>query len=159
MRYGQKAIDHLERGIHNRNDVIELYRLANLYYQMGRIQATGLSNDNEAISWFTTAIPLFQQVEPHLDDYEQPRLGEIYVSIGVSYWNIGEKEYALKISEYGIEKLVEAVEQKIVPEKILSIPYENLSAMYEKTGHKEKAENYYILSKSVSGGGTGSSVK
>ncbi|MDR1494013.1 MAG: hypothetical protein LBT05_15025 [Planctomycetaceae bacterium] len=159
MKYGQKAIEYLERGIRNRNDVIELYRLANIYYQMGRIQATGLSNDSGAIRWFTKAIPLFQQVESRLDDYEQPRLGEIYASIGVSYWNVDEKEYALKISEYGIDKLERAVEQKLIPEKILAVPYENLSAMYEKIGRKEEAENYYIRSKSVSRGGTGSSIR
>ncbi|MDR1383236.1 MAG: hypothetical protein LBJ67_05230 [Planctomycetaceae bacterium] len=159
MKYGQKAVEHLERGMRNRNDVIELYHLANVYYQVGRIQAAGFANDDGAITWFTKAIPLFQQVEPRLDDYEQPRLGEIYVSIGVSYWNIDEKEYALKISEYGIGKLQQAVEQKLVPEKILAIPYENLSAMYEEVGRKEDAKNYYILSKSVSNGGTGSSIR
>ena len=157
MHYGNKALQYFERYFTNNDNVTELYRLGSLYYQLGRLEASGLTKQppvqadkkthGNAVPWFAKSIEVFQNIEASLDEYEQPVLGEIYVSIGVSYWMIGEKDYALQISEYGIGKLERAVDNELLDERVLATPYENLSTMYKNMGRLEEAENYYILSK------------
>ncbi len=157
LQYAKKAVGYFERNLDEDGDVANLYRLANLYYQLGRLEASGLASrppvqpdkksHTRAANWFGKAIPLFQRIEASLDEYEQPVLGEMYVSIGVSYWAVGERDYALQITEYGVGKLENAVDGELIAEKVLEKPYENLSTMYKSLGRTDEAENYYILSR------------
>ena len=157
LQYAKKAIQYFERHVNDSDDVTDTYRLANLYYQIGTLEASGRASrppvqpDKKAhiraAGWFAKAIPLFQQIETALSKYEQPVLGQMYINIGTSYWEVGEKNYAIQITEYGIGKLENAVEDKLVEDKVLATPYTNLSKMYEKMGRSDEAENYYLLSK------------
>ena len=172
IQYARKAIDYYERNTIDSDDVENLYRLANLYYQIGMLEASGQASRPpvpksktthiRAAGWFAKAIRLFQQIESSLDVYEQPVLGEMYVSIGATYWAVDQREYALQITEYGVEMLLDAVDNKLYAEKDLARPYQNLSTMYEAMGRSEEAENYYILSRQAAQnitGGTGSTRK
>jgi len=153
MQYATKAVQMLERNLNDDNDIETMYRLANLYYQIGSLEASGLAGQapekpdkksySRAAGWFAKAIPLFQQIETSLDDQEQPYLGEMYVSIGATYWTLGEKDYALQITEYGVEKLEDAVADNLYPEKNLATPYNNLSKMYGVMGRTEEGELYH----------------
>ena len=157
QQYGKKAVGFFERHLNENDDVINLYRLANLYYQLGRLDATGAIDrktttsdkaaHTRAIAWFAKSIPLFQLIEASLDENEKPFLGKMYADIGFSYWAVAEREYAVQITEYGIGKLEEAVDAELITEDVLAIPYENLSSMYKAMGRLEEAENYYIRSK------------
>ena len=157
MQYAVKAVEMLERSSTDGNDIESMYRQANLYYQIGTLEASGQAGQTavkpdrkaytRAAGWFAKAIPLFQQIEASLDDYEQPFLGEMYVSIGATYWKLGEKDYALQITEYGVEKLEDAVANHLYTEKNLATPYKNLSTMYEATGRTEEGEEYHRRSK------------
>ena len=157
QQYGKKAVGFFEQYLDENDDVINLYRLANLYYQLGRLDATGAidrktttsdkADHMRAVAWFAKSIPLFQLIEASLDENEKPFLGKMYADIGFSYWAIAEREYAVQITEYGIGKLEEAVDAELVTEDVLAIPYENLSSMYKAMGRLEEAENYYIRSK------------
>ncbi|MCL2117098.1 MAG: hypothetical protein FWH27_01600 [Planctomycetaceae bacterium] len=156
-QYAKKAIQYFERNLSDNDDVASIYRLANLYYQLGTLEASGQASrppvkpdkkaHARAAGWFAKAIPLFQQIEASLDQYEQPVLGQMYVSIGVTYWEVGEKSYAVQITEYGVGKLEDAVDNELIAGKILATPYINLSNMYEEMGRKDEAESYYLLSK------------
>ena len=157
LQYSKKAIQYLERYSNDSDDTENIYRLANLYYQIGTLEAQGRASrppvppDKKAhiraTGWFAKAIPLFQQIEEFLGRYEQPVLGQMYVSIGVSYWEVGAKDYAVQITEYGVSKLVDAVDNELISDKILATPYTNLSNMYETMGRSDEAEAYYLLSK------------
>ena len=154
-QYARQAIDYFERHLADIDNIEDVYRLANLYYQIGTLEASGqasrppvpksVATHTRATTWFAKAIRLFQQIEASLDVYEQPVLGEMYVSIGATYWAVDKKEYALQITEYGVEMLLDAVDNKLYTEKDLSTPYLNLSTMYKEMGRTEEAENYYIL--------------
>ncbi|MCL2347974.1 MAG: hypothetical protein FWC50_06880 [Planctomycetaceae bacterium] len=148
---GKIAADYLERGTENSANPVDIYQLARLYFRLGAIQANGMGNHREAVKWFEKAIPLFQKVDRIFAAEEQPKLGEMYVSIGISYWEIGEQEYAIQISEYGVAKLEKAVENGLLKEKALAVPYGNLSVMYRKVGRDSDAEDYYLLSKQLKG--------
>ena len=154
MRYAMKAIPIFESRLNDIDDIESMYRLANLYYQIGTLEASSgpagrtlVKPDKKACTraagWFAKAIPLFQQIEASLDEYEQPFLGEMYVSIGTTYWILGEKDYALQITEYGVEKLEDAVAGDLYAEKSLATPYKNLSTMYEDMGRTDEGELYH----------------
>ena len=160
MQYAMKVVQIFERNFNDFNDIDSMYRLANLYYQIGTLEASGqavrppVKPDKKAYAraagWFAKAIPLFQQIEASLDENEQPFLGEMYVSIGATYWTLGEKDYALRITEYGVEKLEEAVAGNLYSEKNLATPYKNLSTMYEALGRTDEGELYHRRSKQAS---------
>ena len=160
MQYAVKATQMFERNLNNADDVENMYRLANLYYQIGMLEASGQTGRTlvkpdkksytRAAGWFAKAIPLFQQIEESLDEYEQPFLGEMYVSIGATYWTLGEKDYALQITEYGVEKLEDAVVGNLYPEKNLARPYKNLSQMYGDMGRVDDGELYHRRSQQAS---------
>jgi len=160
MQYAMKVVPMFERNLNDGNDIESIYRLANLYYQIGTLEASGQAvrppakpdkkSYTRAAGWFAKAIPLFQQIEASLDEYEQPALGEMYVSIGVTYWALGEKNYALQITEYGVEKLEDAVTVNLYSEKNLVTPYKNLSTMYEALGRTEEGELYHVRAKQAS---------
>jgi hypothetical protein len=73
------------------------------------------------------------------------------VSIGVSYWQIGEKERALALTQKGVNLVEEAVNAGVLSRTTLSVPYGNLATMYEKVGETTSAAKYANLAKSASG--------
>ena len=157
LLYAKKAIQYFERHANETDDIINLYRLANLYFQMGTLEASGQASrppvkpDKKshirAAGWYAKAIPLFQQIEASLGKYEQPVLGQMYVSMGFTYWEVDQKDYAVQITEYGVGKLENAVDNGLISAKVLAAPYTNLSNMYENMGRSDEAEAYYLLSK------------
>jgi tetratricopeptide (TPR) repeat protein len=160
MQYVQKAMTYFERNLNDSDDIESIYRLASLYYQLGTIEASGRASrppvqpdkkaHARAAGWFAKAIPLFQKIEGSLGDYEQHILGQMYVSIGVSYWEVGTKDardYALQITEYGIGKLQDAFDNGIIQGTLLATPYANYSNMLETMGQSDLAQSYYLLSK------------
>ena len=157
LLYAKKAIQYFERHAKDSDDIANIYRQANLYFQLGTLEASGQASrppakpDKKAhvraAGWFAKAIPLFQQIETHLGRYEQPVLGQMYVSIGFTYWEVGERDYAVQITEYGISKLESAVDSELISVKVLATPYTNLSNMYENVGRSDEAEAYYLLAK------------
>jgi hypothetical protein len=73
------------------------------------------------------------------------------VSIGVCYWQIGEKKRALELTQKGVNLVEDAVEAGVLARTTLSVPYGNLATMYEKVGETSSAAKYANLAKSASG--------
>jgi tetratricopeptide (TPR) repeat protein len=149
VKYGELAYRCLDTARSEKENVADLYRIARVCFRVGGIQAMQ-KNHSEAVKWYGTAIPYFQKVEPQLSKTDQPRLGEIYISIGVSYWEVGEKEYAIQISEYGVGKLEEAVDTGLLKKESLVAPYDNLALMYRGLEQYSEADDYEQKARSFS---------
>ena len=73
------------------------------------------------------------------------------VSMGVSYWQIGEKNRALSLTQNGVSLVEAAVEAGILARSTLGVPYGNLATMYQKLGETANAAKYSELAKGITG--------
>lgn len=139
LKFGQLAIDYLERSSTHREQAEE-YLLARLYFRMGAIHAVGKQDHKVAVEWFEKAAPAFGRVVNQIGPSESARLGETYVSMGVSYWETGERRKAVQLTEEGIGLIEQMVQKGAMDSASLEIPYSNLATMHRMLGQNRQAE-------------------
>ncbi len=149
LKYGESTVDFMEQGIEGRTGEADYYALARLYFRLGAIHAIGLKNHKAAIVWFDRTKPVFKDILRNIGPEESGRIGEMLVSMGVSYWETDQKEEAVRLSELGLTKIKAAVDRKHLESISLLIPYSNLATMYEKLDDSEKAAQYTRLAARV----------
>ena len=142
LKTGQSAIALLEQGKEDHTQPTDAHLLARLYFRLGTIYAVSKSNHGNAIGWFDKALPLFQEAADSVAPHEVSRLGETLVSMGVSYWEVGDRDRGLELTETGVKLIEAAVEGKFVEKTVLEVPYSNLATMHRQLGETEKAEEY-----------------
>jgi tetratricopeptide (TPR) repeat protein len=146
LKHGERAIEYFEQGRSlNPDSLADAYLLGRLYFRLGAIHSIGNDNHRAAITWFEKAIPLFEQASARMSPTEHGRLGETYVSMGVSYWSVGQQENALKYTEKGVTLIEKGVDSGAVAKAALEVPYSNLSTMHRELGHEQKAEEFLTL--------------
>ncbi len=114
--------------------------IGNFYFRAGVILAVHKKEHAAATHWYDLA--LSHLTSPQIDSVMIERRGESLVSMGVSYWETGSREQGVALSEQGMRLLEEAVAQKLVPEKKLIVPLENLAQMYRQLGDSQKSAQY-----------------
>ena len=70
------------------------------------------------------------------------RLGESYVSMAVSYWQVDRRQEALDLCRRGIDCMVSAVDAKLLDEPALALAYDNIAKMYAEEGEEERSRTY-----------------
>jgi hypothetical protein len=78
--------------------------------------------------------------------------GEELVSMGVTYWQIGEKDRALDLTLNGATLTQQSVDRGVLPKTSLAVPYGNLATMYKQLGQVGDAAKYAELAR-VAGAG------
>jgi hypothetical protein len=76
-------------------------------------------------------------------------LGEMLVSMGVSYWSVDLKQKGLELTALGTDLVKQAVDQGTVAADSLVVPYGNLSSMHAELGHPEKAREINITAEKL----------
>jgi tetratricopeptide (TPR) repeat protein len=142
LKYGEWAIEYLEQGEQGKRSPATSYLLGRLYFRLGAIHAIRDENHRAAITWFDKALPLLEGQAPNEALADQGRHGETFVSMGVSYWEAGEREKAVQVTQRGLELMEQAVKQGTLDRSALAIPYSNLASMNRQLGQKEKAEQF-----------------
>lgn len=142
LKYAEKAAEYLTKANEVKNSSASAFLLGRLYYRIGSIHATREKDHRVAITWFDKAIPLLER--PSAEDLaaDLGRHGESFVSMGVSYWEAGQRQKAITLSERGIRWMEQAVKQDLLQKSALAIPYNNLAAMHRKVGSNDKADRY-----------------
>jgi hypothetical protein len=120
-----------------------------LYFQMGAIYAVHKLDHAKAIQWYEKAAPLLTAPRPASELYAPRREGEMLVSMGVSYWQVGHQAQALELTQTGVGLVEAAVESGVLAKSTLAVPYGNLATMYEQMGENTNAAKYQNLAKSV----------
>ena len=143
LKYGEPTVDMIELGIEGRTSEADYYLLSRLYFRLGAIHAIGMNNHRAAIVWFDRTLPIFDDILPGLGPEETGRVGEMLVSMGVSYWHTDQKNESIRLSELGLKKIKAAVDKGYLEMTALLIPYSNLSTMWSKLDDHEKADKYY----------------
>jgi hypothetical protein len=121
--------------------------LGRLYFRLGAIHAVGEQDHTAAIQWFEKAIPVFDRCVVHLAQTELGRLGETFVSIGVSFWENDDKDRAVQLTQRGVELMERAVQEGTLQQSALEIPYGNLATMARSMGKTDEADRYLLEAK------------
>jgi tetratricopeptide (TPR) repeat protein len=152
MQYGNKAVELLAAGAASRQAVHTSEQLIGLlYFQIGAVQAVHQLDHVKAAQWYDKAEPLLAGPRPKSELYAPRREGEMLVSMGVTYWQLGEQNRALTLTQNGVNLVESAVEAGILGKSTLGVPYGNLATMYQKLGENSNAAKYSELAKTVAG--------
>jgi tetratricopeptide (TPR) repeat protein len=152
LRFGQLAIENLADGAAKRQAVYDSEQLVGeLYFHIGVVHAVQKQDHKTAAQWYDKALPLLAAPRPTSTLLAPQHDGEELVSMGVTYWQIGEKDHAIDLTLNGVELVVKAVEGGSLPKTALAVPYGNLATMYEQLGEKEDAAKYAELARSTGG--------
>jgi tetratricopeptide (TPR) repeat protein len=150
LQYGQKAVDCLAAGAASRQAVHSSEQLVGqLYFQMGAVYAVHELDHKQAVTWYNKAVELLNGPRPVSELYSPRREGEMLVSMGVTYWQLGEQARALQLTQSGVNLVEMAVEDGILGKNVLAVPYGNLAAMYKQIGESSSAAKYSNLAKSA----------
>jgi tetratricopeptide (TPR) repeat protein len=141
LRYGQLAADYLEKGSPQPMPPQSAFLLGRLYFHLGAIHAVGDKNHRLAAAWFDKALPLLEKT-PTEQIADPGRHGESLVSMGVSYWEIGQHKKALELTEEGLTLMEQAVKDGLLPHSTLNVPYGNLAWMHRQLGDTERAAHF-----------------
>ena len=133
----------LERGAEQRElTTDERQRMGELMFRIGILHSLQRGDHATAVTWFDRALPLWEQDDPLTCSRELGRLGESYVSMAISYWQVERREDALEVSRRGVELMVAAVDRRQLEERALAVAYGNLSTMYAEQGDEQQSRNY-----------------
>jgi tetratricopeptide (TPR) repeat protein len=151
LKNGQLAIDNLAVGASSRQAVHSSEQMVGqLYFQMGAIYAVHKLDHTKAVQWYDKAAPLLTGKRPASELYAPRREGEMLVSMGVSYWQLGNQTKALDLTQTGVSIVEAAVESGVLAKSTLAVPYGNLATMYQQMGENTNAAKYADLAKSAS---------
>ncbi|WP_347244306.1 tetratricopeptide repeat protein [Thermogutta sp.] len=142
LQYGQQAIQALEAGLAGHTpSAMDHYLMGRLYFRMGAIFAIQQKKHAEATPYYDKALEHLEAAAGQLDEATTGRLGETYVSMGVSYWETGQKDRAVQLTEKGVQLMEKAVGARRLPESALTVPHSNLKTMREALSRTARAEN------------------
>ena len=134
---------YLEEGAKGRRENPEdVFRLGSIYYRVGAMHAVRRNDHKTAVIWYEKAFPLLDRPIPPTQHAQQGHYGEWLVSMGISYWEVGQRKVALDLTDAGMQHIEEAVHQSLIEPKSLTVPYNNLAAMHQVLGHTQEARNF-----------------
>ncbi len=134
---------YLERGgEHRQLTDKERKHVGDLLFRIGIMHSLQRGDHATAVTWFDRVIPMWEG-NPRLDrDREVGQLGESYVSMAISYWQVDRRDDAMALSRRGVELMVAAVDAKLLEERSLAVAYGNLSTMYAEQGDDTQSQTY-----------------
>lgn len=134
---------YLERGGEHRELASqERKHVGDILFRIGILHSLQRGDHATAVTWFDRTIPLWTDNERFEADGDLGRLGESYVSMAISYWQVDRRDDALELGRRGVDLMVKAVDAGQLEERALAVAYGNLSTMYAEQGDDEKSRNY-----------------
>jgi|GEM_PF-545860 len=139
LKYGRQAVELLEQANQQKApNAPDRYLLGRLYFRLGSLHAIGSGDHRQAVVWFDKAVPVFYQCAADLTETERGRLGETLVSMGVSYWETGQRQRAQQLTQQGMEYMQQAVEAGLMDASALHVPKANLATMLRHSGSEAR---------------------
>jgi tetratricopeptide (TPR) repeat protein len=134
---------YLERGgEHRQLTDKERKNAGDLLFRIGIMHSLQRGDHATAVTWFDRVIPMWEG-NPRLErDREAGHLGESYVSMAISYWQVDRRDDAMALSRRGVDLMVAAVDSKQLEERSLAVAYGNLSTMYAEQGDETQSQTY-----------------
>lgn len=143
LEYGRRAIDELDLvGDAPVVDADDGSLVGWVCFQIGAVHAVHRQDHDTAVRWFEKAAPTLIQTAPLVALFAPTRQGDALISMGVSYWEIGQKEKAIELTQLGADLLEEAVQRGVADRAALAVPYGNLATMHEAIGAADEARRF-----------------
>ena len=127
------------------------YLMGRLYFQIGAVHAVHYEDHVTACQWYDEAVDRLLNPVPVTTMAAPQQHGDALVSMGVSYWNQGDRQRAIEVTESGVELIEQAVSSGLLEDETLVVSYNNLAAMHEAQGETEPAARYERLAKQITG--------
>ena len=148
---------YLERGAEQRElSANEKRNIGDLMFRVGILHSLQKGDHATAVIWFDKAVPLWEKNLSFETDGQSGRLGESFVSMAISYWQMDRREDAVSISRKGVDLMVKAIDNNQLEERSLSVAYGNLATMYAEEGDEEKSQTYAEMASRAEATGTAS---
>ncbi|MGA2616247.1 MAG: hypothetical protein ABSF26_01480 [Thermoguttaceae bacterium] len=151
LRYGQLAVRYLEQSGRQDRAATNSYLLGRLYFRLGAICVLGHNDHAAAVVWFEKAVLLLGKSPPPEARQDMGRLGDTFVSMGVSYWAAGRREKALALTQHGAKLIEEAVHRGTYERAALAVPYANLATMHRSLGDRQQADRMEEMASQIKG--------
>ena len=116
--------------------------VGDLLFRIGIMHSLQRGDHATAVSWFDRVVPMWDDNPRMNDAREAGRLGESYISMAISYWQVDRRDDAMALSRRGVDLMVAAVDAKQLEERALAVAYGNLSTMYAEEGDDVKSQTY-----------------
>jgi len=146
LAVGERAIQRLEQGGADKKQSLSYsYLLGRVYFRLGAIEAIGRNDHRAAVAWYGKAVPMLSRALPQEALADLGRHGETFVSMGVSYWETGEKDKAMDLTRRGVALMEQAVKNGSAEPTILTIPYGNLATMHKAMGQEGEAKQFAAM--------------
>ncbi len=146
---------YLERGAEQRElTAAERRNFGELMFRIGIMHSLQRGDHATAVTWFDRVIPLWEEGGAVEGDPDPGKVGESYVSMAISYWQVERREDALALSRRGVDLMVAAVDRKELDERALAVAYGNLSTMYAEEGDETQSRTYAEMASRAEATGT-----
>jgi hypothetical protein len=119
--------------------------MGQIMFLTGSLAAVTAGDHAEAVRWFDKAATLLQDRTAETPAMDVVNYGELFVSMGVSYWETGAQQQAVELTQMGVESLRQDVQSGRLPATTLTIPYGNLAAMHGQLGNTAEAKRFSDL--------------
>ena len=116
--------------------------MGDLMFRIGILHSLQNGAHATAVTWFDKVVPLWENNACFTKPGDMGRLGESFVSMAISYWQVDRRDDAMDLSRTGVDLMVEAVDRQQLEERSLAVAYGNLSTMYAEEGNDEKSRTY-----------------
>ena len=115
-----------------------------LYFLAGSIYAAQGRRSCRSGEVVRQGLPTFDDERlVHLVD--SSAFGDLFVSMGVSYWESGDRDKAIELTQAGAELMQEGVQTGATEIAALAVPYGNLAAMHQQMGNGDKAKHFATM--------------
>jgi len=133
----------------------ERHEAGTLNFRIGIMHSLQHGDHATAVTWFDRVIPLWDD-NPRLQEAAKDagQLGESYVSMAISYWQVDRREDAMALSRRGVDLMVAAVDARQMEERALAVAYGNLSTMYSEQGDETRSQTYAELASRAEASGS-----
>jgi tetratricopeptide (TPR) repeat protein len=121
--------------------------LGRICFMTGSIHALVRESHEDAVPWFDRSSELLMENTALAGRANRTWAGDCLVSMGVSYWQTGNREKAVEMTARGAALLESLVVEGHAEPTRLSVPYGNLAAMHGELGESDKAELFARKSK------------
>lgn len=150
LKYGTEAVEWIQQGRVGREESpIDAYRFGRLYFRIGSLYAVKKNDHAKAVEWFARAAPLLERPLSEVAAADRGRQGETLVSMGISYWAVGNRERALQLTNVGASYMQQAVRDGTLAAPAMGVAYSNLATMHKQLGDETTSKKFVEMATRV----------